>query len=249
MNENAISLQKLTFNFGKLRVIDDISLDIPKGLSFGLLGSNGAGKTTLIRLMVGLLKPLSGNVSCLEKKPSTATAKEMGYMPQIPALYNELTVAQNIDFFAHIYGLKEKKERTQRVDETIKVVDLWPKRNVQIMKLSGGMKQRVSLACAIVHNPQLIFLDEPTVGLDPELRVHFWEYFSKLTKQGNTLIISSHTMDDAAHCDRLVFLRQGKVIANGTPVDLRKATGKADANLEDAFLYFIRKEGGSDNVN
>jgi ABC-2 type transport system ATP-binding protein len=179
MNENAISLQKLTFNFGKLRVIDGVDLEIPPGLSFGLLGSNGAGKTTLIRLMVGLLKPASGTVHCLGKKPSAATAKDMGYMPQLPALYNELTVAQNIDFFAHIYGLKNKKERTQRVDETIKVVDLLSKRNVQIMKLSGGMKQRVSLACAIVHKPQLIFLDEPTVGLDPELRVHFWEFFSR----------------------------------------------------------------------
>jgi ABC-2 type transport system ATP-binding protein len=248
MNENAISLQKLTFNFGKLRVIDGVDLEIPPGLSFGLLGSNGAGKTTLIRLMVGLLKPASGTVHCLGKKPSAATAKDMGYMPQLPALYNELTVAQNIDFFAHIYGLKNKKERTQRVDETIKVVDLWAKRNIQIMKLSGGMKQRVSLACSIVHKPQLIFLDEPTVGLDPELRVHFWEFFSSLTKQGNTLVISSHTMDDAAHCDRLIFLRQGKVIANGTPLELRKATGKTDANLEDAFLYFIRKEGGSDNA-
>jgi ABC-2 type transport system ATP-binding protein len=248
MNENAISLQKLTFNFGKLRVIDGVDLEIPPGLSFGLLGSNGAGKTTLIRLMVGLLKPASGTVHCLGKKPSAATAKDMGYMPQLPALYNELTVAQNIDFFAHIYGLKNKKERTQRVDETIKVVDLLSKRNVQIMKLSGGMKQRVSLACAIVHKPQLIFLDEPTVGLDPELRVHFWEFFSSLTKQGNTLIISSHTMDDAAHCDKLIFLRQGKVIANGSPAELRATTGKVDANLEDAFLYFIRKEGGSDNA-
>jgi ABC-2 type transport system ATP-binding protein len=248
MNENAISLQKLTFNFGKLRVIDGVDLEIPPGLSFGLLGSNGAGKTTLIRLMVGLLKPASGTVHCLGKKPSAATAKDMGYMPQLPALYNELTVAQNIDFFAHIYGLKNKKERTQRVDETIKVVDLLSKRNFQIMKLSGGMKQRVSLACAIVHKPQLIFLDEPTVGLDPELRVHFWEFFSSLTKQGNTLIISSHTMDDAAHCDKLIFLRQGKVIANGSPAELRATTGKVDANLEDAFLYFIRKEGGSDNA-
>jgi ABC-2 type transport system ATP-binding protein len=102
------------------------------------------------------------------------------------------------------------------------------------------MKQRVSLACAIVHQPSMLFLDEPTVGLDPELRAYFWEYFGNLTKSGTTLIISSHTMDDAAHCQKLVFMREGRIIALGTPTELRRATGKQDANLEDAFLYFIR---------
>jgi ABC-2 type transport system ATP-binding protein len=110
------------------------------------------------------------------------------------------------------------------------------------MKLSGGMKQRVSLACAIVHNPPLLFLDEPTVGLDPELRANFWQHFAVLNSQGVTIIVSSHTMDDAAHCDRLAFLRNGKVIAEGTPSQLRQATGKADATLEDAFLHFVRCE-------
>ncbi|MET0039398.1 MAG: ABC transporter ATP-binding protein, partial [Dehalococcoides mccartyi] len=112
-----------------------------------------------------------------------------------------------------------------------------------VMNLSGGMKQRVSLACAIVHNPPVIFLDEPTVGLDPELRCRFWEYFKGLNQKGVTIIISSHTLDDAAHCDRLAFLREGKVIAEGTPPELKAATGKADASLEDAFLYSIRTGG------
>ena len=126
------------------------------------------------------------------------------------------------------------------MSEVIKLVDLWEKRRTQVLKLSGGMKQRVSLGCAIVHRPPLIFLDEPTVGLDPELRVHFWEYFQSLTKDGATLIISSHTMDDAAHCEKLVFLRQGKVIAVGTPEELKNATGDTEATLEDAFLHFIK---------
>ena len=156
------------------------------------------------------------------------------------ALYNELTVRQNIDFFARIYGLKDRHKRFQRVDEMIKMVDLWQKRSVSISQLSGGMKQRVSLACAIVHQPSMLFLDEPTVGLDTELRAYFWEYFGNLTKSGTTLIISSHTMDDAAHCQKLVFMREGRIIALGTPTELRRATGKQDANLEDAFLYFIR---------
>jgi ABC-2 type transport system ATP-binding protein len=169
----AIVANNLTFKYGGLKVIDDMSMEIEAGTSYGLLGPNGAGKTTLIRLMVGLLKPVTGSIKCLGKMPSPTNARLTGYMPQLPALYSELSVEQNIDFFASIYGLKDKKERSKRVEEVIKIIDLWPKRRTQAMKLSGGMKQRVSLGCAIVHRPQLIFLDEPTVGLDPELRVHF----------------------------------------------------------------------------
>jgi len=239
--ESAVSMQHLKFNYGRLKVIDDISLDISKGISFGLLGSNGAGKTTLIRLMVGLLKPSEGSVMCLNKRPTPSTARNIGYMPQLPSLYNELSVWQNVDFFARIYGLKNIKERRERVDELIKMVDLWPKRDVSITHLSGGMKQRASLACAIVHHPPLIFLDEPTVGLDPELRAYFWDYFEGLTKSGNTLIISSHTMDDAAHCQQLAFMRDGRIIALGPPDELRAATGKPNASLEEAFLYYFRR--------
>jgi ABC-2 type transport system ATP-binding protein len=248
MIEHAIKVDKVDFNYGHLKVIDDASLEISKGISFGLLGSNGAGKTTLIRLMVGLLKPNRGNIYCLGKAPSTANAANTGYMPQLPSLYNELTVRQNVGFFAHIYGLRNRQLRRKRVDEIIDLVELMPKRDVSVSQLSGGMKQRVSLACAIVHQPPLLFLDEPTVGLDPELRVHFWEYFENLTKAGTTLVISSHTMDDAAHCRQLCFMREGKIIALGTPAELRAATGKPDASLEDAFLYFIRHGEVKTNV-
>lgn len=248
MADAAITIDKVSFNYGHLKVINDISLNIPEGSSFGLLGSNGAGKTTLIRLMVGLLKPINGNIIRLGKTPSPANAGNIGYMPQLPSLYNELSVRQNIDFFARIYGLRNKEKRFQRVDEVIKLVDLWDKYDVSITQLSGGMKQRVSLACAIVHQPLILFLDEPTVGLDPELRVHFWEYFESLTRGGTTLIISSHTLDDAAHCHQLVFMREGKIIALGTPAELRAATGKTDATLEDAFLYFIRHGEVKSNV-
>jgi ABC-2 type transport system ATP-binding protein len=246
MSETAIDISNLSFSYGKLKVIDEMSVAISPGTSYGLLGPNGAGKTTLIRLMVGLLKPSSGSIKCLGKSASRELASQIGYMPQLPALYSELTVTRNIDFFARIYGLKNKKERVERVEEVIKLVDLWPKRKTQVSNLSGGMKQRVSLACAIVHKPPLIFLDEPTVGLDPELRVHFWNYFEELTKSGSTLIISSHTFDDAAHCNKLAFMRMGKIVAEGSPMELKQATGKADANLEDAFLYFIRREEKED---
>jgi ABC-2 type transport system ATP-binding protein len=247
MTDAAISVSNLDFHYGGLKVIDDISMEIKPGTSYGLLGPNGAGKTTLIRLMVGLLKPARGSVKCLGQAPSFKNARLIGYMP-LPALYSELTVHQNIDFFAHIYGMKYHKERAQRVDEVIKVVDLWPKRKTSILNLSGGMKQRVSLACAIVHRPPLIFLDEPTVGLDPELRVNFWEYFTELTKAGHTLVISSHTFDDAAHCQKLAFLRLGKMVAQGEPAELRAATGKKDATLEDAFLYYIKHDEVKNNV-
>ena len=248
MNSIAINVKGVTFNYGRLRVIDGLSLEIPGGVSFGLLGSNGAGKTTLIRLMVGLLRPGEGSILRLGKSPSPSNSRNIGYMPQLTSLYNELTVRHNIDFFGHIYGLKDRAARVRRVEEVIKLIDLWPKRNVSVTSLSGGMKQRVSLGCAIVHEPDILFLDEPTVGLDVELRVRFWDYFDRLTARGKTLVISSHTMDDAAHCQRLAFLREGKVIAVGSPAELRAATGKADASLEDAFLYFVRRGEATANA-
>ena len=235
----AVSTNKASFSYNHTKVIDELSLEVPAGLSFGLLGPNGAGKTTLIRLLVGLLQPKSGSIQVLGQIPSRKTAHSIGYMPQLHSLYSELSVIQNINFFARIYGLRDKHKRAQQIEEVIKLVDLWPRRNDSVLSLSGGMKQRLSLACAIVHKPSLLLLDEPTVGLDPELRVTFWEYFTTLTKQGATLIISSHTMDDAAHCDHLAFMRRGKIIAQGSPQELRQATGRPETTLEDAFLYFI----------
>ncbi len=238
----AVEVDEVSFHYGKIKVLDELSLQVSKGVSFGLLGPNGAGKTTLIRLLAGLLRPAAGSLRILGQKPSRKIAHLIGYMPQLHSLYAELSVAQNVDFFAHIYGLTDGTERAQRVEEAIKLVNMWGRRDDAVARLSGGMRQRVSLACAIVHNPPLLLLDEPTVGLDPELRVTFWKYFSDLTKQKATLIISSHTMDDAAHCDRLAFIRDGKVIAPGTPGELRQATGRAETTLEDAFLYFIYRE-------
>ncbi len=241
----AVDASKVSFSYGKIKALDGLSLQVPAGISFGLLGPNGAGKTTLIRLLVGLLKQKSGVVRILGQLPSRKTTRLIGYMPQLHSLYNELSIMQNVDFFARIYGITSRQERSQQVEEAIRLVDLWQRRNDAITNLSGGMRQRVSLACAIVHRPPLLFLDEPTVGLDPELRVTFWEHFTTLTKQGVTIIISSHTMDDAAHCDRLAFMRDGKVIAQGTPDELIKATGKPGATLEDAFLFFIHREDRS----
>jgi ABC-2 type transport system ATP-binding protein len=241
-NGPAVEVNKVSFSYNGLKALNELSLQVPTGISFGLLGPNGAGKTTLIRLLVGLLKPKSGNVLILGRKPSRKIAHLLGYMPQLHSLYNELSVAQNVDFFARVYGMNNRSERAHRVEEVVRLVDLWSRHKDSVLKLSGGMKQRVSLACAIVHNPPLLLLDEPTVGLDPELRVTFWQYFTALTRRGTTIVISSHSMDDAAHCDRLAFMREGQIIALGTPHELQQATGQPGASLEDAFLYFIHRE-------
>ncbi len=239
--DTAVEIDKVTFRYGGNKVLDELSLAVPKGISFGLLGPNGAGKTTLIRLIAGLLKPEYGQVRVMGQKPSPKVARLIGYMPQQHSLYAELSAKQNVEFFARIYGLRNA-ERVQRVEEALRLVDMWPRRDDAVLKLSGGMKQRISLACAIVHQPPLLLLDEPTVGLDPELRVTFWEHFTALNRQGVTIIISSHTMDDAAHCHQLAFVRVGKIIAQGTPAELCLATGRPNATLEDAFLYCIHRE-------
>lgn len=242
----AAEADQVSFSYRNIKAVDNLSLTVSGGTSFGLLGPNGAGKTTLIRLLVGLLRPKSGSIHILGQTPSRKTSSLIGYMPQLYSLYSELSVKQNVNFFARIYGLSDKRQRAQRVEAAIRLVDLWQRRDDSVMNLSGGMKQRVSLACAVVHNPPLLLLDEPTVGLDPEFRVTFWDHFTRLTGQGTTLIISSHTMDDAAHCDRLAFMRQGKIIAEGSPGELRQATGRPEASLEDAFLYFIRRKDEKD---
>jgi len=239
--------QQLSFSFGKFKALDGLSLTVPSGVSFGLLGPNGAGKTTLIRILAGLLKPQSGLVQVLGQAPSPQVAARIGYMPQLSALYLELSPLENVSFFAQVYGLTDGKARRAALEETLRLVGLWERRNDQVLNLSGGMRQRVSLACALVHRPSLLFLDEPTVGLDPELRATFWEHFRSLTRQGVTLVVSSHTMDDAARCDQLAFLRAGRVIARGTPGELQQAAGTTGASLEDAFLHFARR-GGSEHV-
>jgi ABC-2 type transport system ATP-binding protein len=241
-NPVAVEVNDLSCAYGRLKVLDRMSLRIPGGISFGLLGPNGAGKTTLIRIMVGLLRRQAGTVKLLGKEPSGKTSHLIGYMPQLQSLYSELSVFQNVDFFARIYLPNLSTERQRRVEDALKLVNLWERRDDAVFRLSGGMKQRTSLACAIVHEPPLLFLDEPTVGLDPELRANFWAHFTDLTKKGVTIIISSHTMDDAAHCNQLAFIRDGHIVAQGTPDELKTATGQAQATLEDAFLYYIRRE-------
>jgi ABC-2 type transport system ATP-binding protein len=234
-----IVLDQVSKTFGALRAVDQVSLRIHTGEIFGLIGPNGSGKTTLIRLLLGLLRPTSGDARVLDRRaPDRRVASSLGYMTQASALYSELSVRENVAFFGALYGLRGRVLR-DRVREVIDLVDLAARARAPIQTLSGGMRQRVSLACALVHQPRLLILDEPTVGIDPELRHTFWDYFAHLSQQGVTMVISTHHLDEAARCHRLGLLRFGELLAVDTPDGLRRQSGAED--FEDAFLYFAQR--------
>ena len=235
----ATALQK---HFGKIRAVDGVDLSINSGEIYGLIGPNGSGKTTLIRLFLGLLFPTNGTVQLLGRSiPNKAVLSKVGYMTQASALYEELTVRENVAFFAAMCGSQE----SEWIDEAIALVDLQDRAHSLVSTLSGGMRQRTSLACSLAHRPRLLLLDEPTVGVDPQLRATFWSYFRSLANTGVTLIVSSHVMDEAERCDRLGFMRQGKLLAEGSSAELRQRKGTD--TLEEAFLKFAEEgnEGGS----
>ena len=227
-------------NFGKVQALRDISLSIAAGETFGLIGPNGSGKTTLLRLLLGLGQPTGGTVRVLgHAMPDPNVASQIGYMTQASALYGELSVRENLAFFASLYGLRGHAMAT-RIADTLALVELTDRAGSLVQTLSGGMRQRVSFACSLVHQPRLLFLDEPTVGIDPELRHTFWDYFAQLNSQGVTIIISTHNLEEAARCHRLAMLRFGQLLAVDTPAALRQQSGKDD--FEEAFLYFAQHE-------
>jgi len=216
----SIYTQNLYKNFGKVQALKSVNLKVKRGQIYGLLGPNGAGKTTLIRLLIGSTPPSSGHSSVLgfdpikQKRP---LRRLIGYMPQSVALYDDLSARDNLVFFARAH---QPQDLSQRVNEVIDFVKLRDRADDPVYTLSGGMKQRVSLACALVHQPQILFLDEPTSGIDPKLRVTFWEHFRELANRGVTLLISTHQMDEAMYCDRLAILHEGILLADDTPNQL-----------------------------
>jgi ABC-2 type transport system ATP-binding protein len=221
---NKIQIQDLRKDYGQVQAIKGISQHIESGQIYGLLGPNGAGKTTLIRLLIGSIKPTSGQISVFGLDPikkKRQLRRLIGYMPQTPALYEDLTARENIRFFgrAHLGG-----GFSDKVENAIEFVGLEDRAGDQVYKFSGGMKQRVSLACALVHRPQLLFLDEPTSGIDPKLRESFWQHFHQLTEEGTTIILSTHQMDEAMNCTRLAVLHQGIMLAEDTPRQLLSDT-------------------------
>jgi ABC-2 type transport system ATP-binding protein len=229
----AIRATRLVKTFGEIRAVDDISFELAPGRIYGLLGPNGSGKTTLIRLLTGLTRPTAGQAEILGvTMPSRANLSRIGYMTQSDGVYMALTVAENARFFAATYGVRGH----EAVGESLALVDLADRAGTLTANLSGGQRRRLSLACALVHRPPVLFLDEPTVGIDPLLRVQFWAHFRKLADAGTTIVVSSHVMDEADRCDELLFIRSGKVIARGTGREIRERAGTDD--LEQAFLYF-----------
>jgi ABC-2 type transport system ATP-binding protein len=225
----AVEAEEVAKSFGGVQALRGVSLRVRVGEVYGLLGPNGSGKTTLIRSLLGMVKPDSGSVRVLGRPmPDLAVLPRVGYMTQAPALYPDLSVQENLRFFAAITGAEAN------VDEALRFVAMETRRDSVVATLSGGMRTRVSLACAIVHRPRLLLLDEPTVGVDPELRRRLWEQFRGMAAEGTTILVSSHVMDEAARCDRLGLIRSGRLLAEGTVAELKARAGVDQ--LEDAFL-------------
>jgi ABC-2 type transport system ATP-binding protein len=226
----AVGLRK---RFGKIEAVDGVDLELAPGRIYGLLGPNGSGKTTLIRMLAGLARATSGEARILgTKMPSRPMLAQIGYMPQAEALYPELSVEENVAFFARLEGRADRAS----IERVLELVELLDRKGSPVLQLSGGMRRRLSLAITLVHEPPVLFLDEPTVGVDPALRVQFWGHFRRLAGAGTTILVASHVMDEADRCDELLFMRAGRVIAHGTGAELRASAGADD--LEAAFLQF-----------
>ena len=241
-----ILLDRLTKRYGKVRALDGVTFSAAAGETFGLIGPNGSGKTTLLRLLLGLAHPDGGEARVLGRRmPDRRVARQVGYMTQASALYGELSVRENLAFFGALYGMGGRR-LAARISETLALVDLTDRERSLVQNLSGGMRQRVSMACALIHQPRLLFLDEPTVGIDPELRMEFWDYFARLNAQGVTLVVSTHHLDEAKRCHRLALLRFGKLLAVDTPADLLRRSGEQD--FDRAFLYFARRDEAPDEA-
>lgn len=233
LSSAAVEVRNLAVRRGGRQVLHDVSLTIPRGSITGLLGPSGCGKTTLMRSIVGTQIIESGEISALGLAAGSAALRHrIGYVTQAPSIYSDISVHENVAYFAALYG-----RGRAAVDAAIQAVGLGEHAKQRGDELSGGQKTRASLACALVAQPELLVLDEPTVGLDPVLRVDLWKQFKELAAAGTTLVVSSHVMDEAEHCDRLLLMREGRLLAQLSPDELRAETG--EQNLERAFLALI----------
>ncbi len=245
-HESVVEAVNLTKNFGEFTATDQVSFEVKRGEIFGLLGPNGAGKSTTFRMMCGLLTPTSGTAHVmgidLKKSPSQARQR-LGYMAQKFSLYGNLTVQQNLGFFSGVYGLRGARQR-EVVNEMIEVFKLHPFLDTTPDTLPLGFKQRLALACAVMHEPDVLFLDEPTSGVDPVTRREFWTHINGLVEKGVTIMVTTHFMDEAEYCDRIALVFRGRIIAAGTPDHLKEQAStpeNTDPSMEDAFVDLVQK--------
>jgi len=240
----AVHTENLTKVFGSLRAVDGVTFDIHRGEVFGVLGPNGSGKTTTIRMLCGLLVPTSGTATVAGfdvRTQSEQIRRNIGYMSQHYGMYDDMTVAENLDFYASLYGLAGE-EKKRRMEALFDELGLRPRANQLVGTLSGGWKQRVSLACAIAHNPAILFIDEPTAGVDPAARRRFWDTIYRLAKESTTIVVTTHYMDEASRCQRIAFLSRGHLIAIGTAEEITRQFGQP--TIEDVFIELQRRDEG-----
>ncbi len=240
MTDPAIETKQIVKVFGKRRAVDRVDMRVTGSEIYGLVGPSGAGKTTLIRMMCGLAIPTAGSVSLFGHsipKEREAVEERIGYMPQERAVYRDLTVAENLLFFGQIYGMN-RKTIAARTDELLALMQMPDLEKQRADLLSGGEKQRLSLACTLIHNPELLLLDEPTIGLDPALRSEFWDHFHALKQNGRTILLTTHYLEEAGRCDRVGMMRLGSLVAEGTPDELRRRVSPngTSVSMEQVFL-------------
>ncbi|KAB2908659.1 MAG: ABC transporter ATP-binding protein [Ignavibacteriales bacterium] len=240
----AIEVKGLTKKFGDFVSVDNVSFSIPPGTVFGFLGANGAGKSTTIKMLCGMLEPTSGDALVggysITKEPEKVK-NQIGYMSQKFSLYNDLTVEENINFFGGIYGLR-RKELTERKARALKVSWLEGKEKILTGSLPGGIKQRLALATAVIHKPGIVFLDEPTSGVDPVSRRAFWELINQIAEEGTTVLVTTHYLEEAEYCANIILINAGKIIAEGSPTQLKSKYALPEQphpTLEDVFINLI----------
>ena len=221
---NSIEVNNLTKKFGSFTSVDSVSFNVEKGEVFGFLGANGAGKSTTIRMLCGILAPTSGDALVggysVMKQPDKVK-NNIGYMSQRFSLYNDLTVIENINFFGGVYGL-EGNEFTERKNWVLEIANLKGKENLMTASLPGGIKQRLALGTAVIHKPEIVFLDEPTSGVDPISRRNFWELINDLSNEGTTVFVTTHYLEEAEYCNNIILINAGKITAEGSSEELKK---------------------------
>jgi ABC-2 type transport system ATP-binding protein len=238
----AVDIRELTRRFGALTAVSRLTLAVQRGEVFGLLGPNGSGKTTTIRMLCGLLEPSEGDatVAGVDVRAAPERVKtQIGYMSQRFGLYEDLTVRENLEFYGGIYGLSGAAQR-ERTDQVVAFLGIGGRLGQLAGELSGGWKQRLALGCALLHHPPVLFLDEPTAGVDPAARRNFWRAIHDLAQGGTTVLVTTHYMDEAQRCDRLGMMSLGHLIALGTPAQVAQQVG--GKTLEDAFIILQEKD-------